>query len=64
MGGIMGFSGYFLSLTDTFQQLQKGVMIGAGIVIIVMGISMTGQIPLVRYIWTLDKMNFNTIYSI
>lgn len=46
----MGFSGSFLSLTSTFQQLQKGIMIGTGIVIIVMGLSMTGQLPLVRYI--------------
>ena len=52
MGGFMGFTGSFVTLSHTFQQLQKSIMIGAGVVIILMGLSMTGLIPLIKYLET------------
>jgi len=45
LGGLMGLTGSFTGVASGVAGLQKGVMIFAGIVIILMGLSMTGWIP-------------------
>lgn len=44
MGGIMGMSGSFTVIAHRMVVIQKGVMIFAGLVIIVMGLGMSGVI--------------------
>ena len=46
LGGIMGVTGSFTSVTSRIASLQKGVMVLTGIVIIVMALAMAGWIPL------------------
>ena len=46
LGGIMGLTGSFTRVTASIASLQKGVMIFAGILIILMGLAMSGWIPL------------------
>jgi sulfite exporter TauE/SafE len=46
LGGIMGATGSFTSVTASISSLQKGVMIFTGVLIIVMGLAMAGWIPL------------------
>jgi sulfite exporter TauE/SafE len=46
LGGFMGATGSFTSVTARIANLQKGVMIFTGILIIVMGLAMAGWIPL------------------
>lgn len=46
LGGLMGFSGSFTSIAGRIAGLQKGMMIFAGLLIIVMGIAMSGWISL------------------
>jgi len=46
LGGLMGFTGGFTRIIGQIAGLQKGVMIFAGLLIIVMGVAMTGWIPL------------------
>ena len=46
LGGIMGITGSFTHVTARIESLQKGVMIFAGITIIVMGLAMSGWVPL------------------
>ena len=46
LGGIMGTSGSFTSVASNIAALQKGAMIFAGALIMVMGLAMTGWIPL------------------
>lgn len=48
LGGVMGATGAFTRITTGIGGIQKGVMIFAGLVIIVMGLGMTGWIPLGR----------------
>ena len=48
LGGIMGASGAFTRITAGIGGLQKGVMIFAGLMIIVMGLGMSGWVPLGR----------------
>jgi sulfite exporter TauE/SafE len=48
LGGVMGASGAFTRITAGIGGLQKGVMIFAGLMIIVMGLGMTGWVPLGR----------------
>ena len=48
LGGLMGLTGSFTRITSGIAGLQKGVMIFAGLLIIVMGIAMGGWIPLGR----------------
>ena len=48
LGGVMGASGSFTQITTGIVGLQKGAMIFAGIIIIVMGLGMSGWIPLGR----------------
>jgi sulfite exporter TauE/SafE len=48
LGGIMGGSGAFTRITADIAGAQKGVMIFAGVMIIVMGLGMSGWIPLGR----------------
>jgi sulfite exporter TauE/SafE len=46
LGSLMGLTGSFTAVTSSIVGLQKGVMIFAGVIIIVMGLSMSGWIPL------------------
>lgn len=46
LGGVMGATGSFTSVAASIASLQKGVMVFAGILIIVMGLAMAGWIPL------------------
>ena len=46
LGGLMGLTGSFTGVASRIAGLQKGVMIFAGIVIILMGLSMSGWISL------------------
>jgi len=46
LGGFMGATGSFTLVTVRIANLQKGVMIFTGILIIVMGLAMAGWIPL------------------
>jgi len=46
LGGAMGATGSFTSVTAGIASLQKGVMIFAGILIVLMGLAMAGWIPL------------------
>jgi uncharacterized protein len=48
LGAIMGLTGSFAGVTAPIAGLQKGIMIFAGILIIVMGLAMTGWIPIGR----------------
>lgn len=48
LGGIMGASGAFTRITASIGGLQKGVMIFAGLMIILMGLGMSGWVPLGR----------------
>ena len=45
LGGIMGVTGSFTRVAASIASLQKGVMIFAGLLIIVMGLAMAGWIP-------------------
>lgn len=44
LGGVVGLTGSFVGVTASIAVLQKGVMIFAGILIILMGLAMTGWI--------------------
>jgi len=46
LGGIMGATGSFTQITTGIVGLQKGAMIFAGLIIIIMGLGMSGWIPL------------------
>lgn len=46
LGGVMGATGAFTRVTAGIGGLQKGAMIFAGLVIIVMGLGMSGWLPL------------------
>ncbi len=46
LGGVMGVAGSFTRVTASIAGLQKGVMIFAGLLIILMGLAMAGWIPL------------------
>ena len=48
LGGVMGASGAFTRIAAGIGGLQKGVMIFAGLMIIVMGLGMSGWVPLGR----------------
>jgi len=48
LGGVMGATGTFTRITSGIAGIQKGVMIFAGLVIIAMGLGMSGWIPLGR----------------
>jgi sulfite exporter TauE/SafE len=48
LGGIMGLTGSFTLVAAAISNLQKGVMIFAGLIIVVMGMSMSGWVPLGR----------------
>jgi sulfite exporter TauE/SafE len=48
MGAVMGATGTFTVVTAHLASLQKAVMIGAGVLIVVMGLAMSGWIPLAR----------------
>ena len=45
LGGIMGVTGSFITTVEYIQELQKGIMIFAGIVIILMGLGLAGWLP-------------------
>ena len=46
LGGMVGLSGSFLLLATSIEQLQKAIMIIAGLSIILMGLSTAGWLPL------------------
>jgi hypothetical protein len=46
LGGIMGVTGSFLTTVAYIRDFQKGIMIFAGIVIILMGLGLAGWLPL------------------
>ena len=46
LGGVMGATGTFTRITAGIGGLQKGAMIFAGLIIIVMGLGMSGWVPL------------------
>jgi sulfite exporter TauE/SafE len=46
LGGIMGITGSFLTTVTHIQGVQKGIMICAGLVIILMGLGLAGWLPL------------------
>jgi sulfite exporter TauE/SafE len=46
LGGIMGVTGSFLTTVAYIQEFQKGIMIFAGLVIILMGLGLAGWLPL------------------
>lgn len=48
LGALMGYSGSFTGTSARMAGLQQGVMIFSGILIIVMGVSMGGWLPLGR----------------
>jgi uncharacterized protein len=48
LGGVMGATGAFTRVAAGIGGLQKGVMIFAGLIIIVMGLGMSGWMPLGR----------------
>ena len=48
LGGIMGITGSFTGVTSNIAEIQKGVMIFAGALIVVMGLAMSGWVPLGR----------------
>jgi len=45
LGGAMGLTGTFTAVTTRIAGIQKGVMIGAGFLIVMMGISLSGWLP-------------------
>jgi sulfite exporter TauE/SafE len=61
MGGLMGATGSFTVVTTHIASLQKAVMIGAGVLIVVMGLAMSGWIPLGRIFS--DQSDAGTIIS-
>jgi sulfite exporter TauE/SafE len=48
LGGLMGLTGPFTALASHIRALQGGVVIFAGVIIIIMALSMSGWIPLGR----------------
>ena len=46
LGGIMGITGSFTGVISNIAGIQKGVTIFAGLVVILMGLAMTGWVPL------------------
>jgi sulfite exporter TauE/SafE len=48
MGGVMGATGSFTVVTANIASLQKAVMLVAGVLIVIMGLAMSGWIPLGR----------------
>ncbi len=46
LGGIMGATGSFITTVAYIREFQKGIMIFAGIVIILMGLGLAGWLPL------------------
>jgi sulfite exporter TauE/SafE len=48
LGGIMGATGAFTRVTADIAGLQKGALIFAGVIIVLMGLGMSGWVPLGR----------------
>jgi sulfite exporter TauE/SafE len=48
LGGIAGLTGSFTILTSSILRLQKGVLILAGVMVLIMGLAMAGWLPLGR----------------
>jgi len=46
LGGIMGATGSFTSVAVHIEGIQRGVMVFAGLLIVIMGLAMSGWIPL------------------
>ena len=54
LGGIMGVTGSFLTTVAYIREFQKGVMIFAGVVIILMGVGLAGWLP---WGWIVGRRN-------
>jgi sulfite exporter TauE/SafE len=50
LGGVMGLTGSFIMISGQIQQVQKAVMMAAGAVIVIMGLSLTGWFPVLKYL--------------
>jgi sulfite exporter TauE/SafE len=48
LGALMGFTGSFTGVTSNIAGIQKGAMIFAGALIVLMGLAMSGWVPLGR----------------
>ncbi len=48
LGGLMGLTGSFVIISSQVQQIQKGVMIAAGALIVILGLGLTGWLPFVK----------------
>lgn len=55
LGGIMGITGSFTIVVSNISSIQKGVMIVAGFMIIIMGLAMSGLIPFGRIFGNYDN---------
>ena len=56
MGGLAGLAGSFTIVTSSILRLQKGVLIFAGVVVLLMGLTMAGWIPFGRIFGEVDYM--------
>lgn len=56
LGGIMGVTGSFITTVEYIQEFQKGIMIFAGILIILMGLGLGGWLPVGRVTGRRDDM--------
>ena len=61
LGGVMGATGSFTRVAAHIEEIQKGAMIFAGIMITVMGLAMSGWIPL-KHVFS-DFYNPNGLVS-
>ena len=59
----MGFSGAFLGTLESFEFLQKSVMVAAGIVIILMGLALAGWLPFFRLVLPENGGRFTLLFS-
>lgn len=46
LGGVMGVTGSFTAVTSNIAGIQKGAMIFAGLLIVLMGVMMSGWVPM------------------
>lgn len=62
LGGVMGATGTFTLVASNIAGIQKGAMIFAGILIIVMGLAMSGWVPVGR-VFNSDNCNTGGLIS-
>jgi hypothetical protein len=49
LGGVMGAGGSFVHFTSSMESIQRWLLTGSGIIIIIMGLSMAGLLPWRRF---------------